>query len=161
MEKFVIEPANRVAATQLAPHLRAVDQLEIYRASGMEPLDALLDSIAVSDEDMCWVAKLRGQPVAMFGVNDVTPEGEDPHLVGGIWLLASNGIYQNKKDFMRHCKHYLKVMHSRYDYLTNFIDEANLVTMAWLPRLGFVPVQRVADFGHAKLPFIQYLSQRK
>jgi hypothetical protein len=161
MDKFVIEPANRVAATQLAPALRHCDKLEIFRASGMTALDALLDSIAVSDEDMCWVAKLNGHPVAMFGVNDVTPEGEDPQLVGGIWLLASPGIYTNKLDFMRHCKDYLAVMHERYEYLTNFIDEDNIVTMQWLPRLGFIPMNRVAEFGHAKLPFVQYLSKRK
>jgi hypothetical protein len=161
MDKFVIEPANRVAATQLAPALRLSDKIEIWRASGMTPLDALLDSIAVSDEDMCWVAKLNGHPVAMFGANDVTPEGEEPHLVGGIWLLASPGIYTNKKNFMTHCKNYIKIMHERYEFLTNFIDAENLITMAWLPRLGFIPMNRVEEFGHAKLPFIQYLSKRK
>lgn len=159
MEKFVIEKANRVAATQLAPALRHADKLEIYRASGMDSLDALLDSIAVSDEDMCWVAKLNGHPVAMFGANELFPD--DPGNVGGIWLLASPGIYTNKLAFMRCCKEYLAVMHEKYEYLTNYVDEANLVTMQWLPRLGFKPVHREEEFGHAKLPFIQYVSQRK
>ena len=161
MTKFTVEPANRVAATQLAPALRHCDKLEIYRASGMNPLDALLDSVLVSDEDMCWVARLNGLPVAMFGANDITPEGETPQLVGGIWLLASPAIYTNKLDFWRKCREHLAIMHTRYEFLTNFVDESNLVTMQWLPRLGFLPMQRVEEFGPAKLPFIQYLSKRK
>lgn len=160
MERFEIRPASRVHCTQLANYLRASDVLEIYRASGMEPLEALLDSLEVSDEDMCWTALLRGHPVAMFGANNIEHNEGDEYKVGGIWLLASPGIYENKVDFMRNCKKYLRKMHERYDYLTNFIDIDNLVTQQWLPRLGFVPVQMVEDFGHSRTPFIQYVSRR-
>lgn len=154
MERFEIVPAGRVAATQLAPHLRISDQIEVWAASGMRPLDALLDSIEVSDEDMCWTATLNRHPVAMFGANRLCEE------IGGIWLLASPAIYTNKRDFMRHCKAYLAKMHERYEYLTNFVDARNLPTQAWLPRLGFKPCQKVDDFGFEGVPFIQYVSQR-
>jgi hypothetical protein len=49
MEKFEIRPASRVHCTQLAPRLRPSDKLEIHRASGQDPLEALLESIRVSD----------------------------------------------------------------------------------------------------------------
>lgn len=124
----------------------------------MKPLDALLDSIEVSDEDMVWAATLNRHPVAMFGANRLTTEGGG---IGGIWLLASPGIYTNRRDFMRKCRKYLAIMHERYRYLTNFVDADNLITMQWLPRLGFRPCQRVEDFGFAKTPFIQYVSERK
>lgn len=164
MEKFEIRPASRVHCTQLAPRLRVTDKVEIYRASGMSPLDALLDSIRVSDEDMCWTALLSGHPVAMFGANklnieDATPEFEDLSL-GGIWLLASPAIYTNKIDFHRCAKKYLKIMHERYEYLMNFIDIDNLPTQAWLPRLGFRPAALDEEFGFARHPFIQYVSKR-
>lgn len=158
-ERFEIIPAGRVAATQLAPRLRMSDKVEIYRASGMLPLDALLDSISVSDEDMCWAATLNRLPVAMFGANDLFPQ--DPHQVGGIWMLCAPAIYTNKRDFLRCCKKYLAVMHERYEYLTNFIDAENIPSMQWLPRLGFKPVQTVEKFGHSQTPFVQYVSQRK
>lgn len=155
MEKFEIVPAGRVYANQLAPHLRVSDRIEVWAASGMEPLEALLESVKVSDDDMCWAALLNKLPVAMFGANRLCEE------IGGIWMLTSQGIYTNKRDFMRHCKDYLAVMHERYEYLTNFIDERNLPSMRWLPRLGFKPCQRVPEYGFEKLPFIQYVSKRK
>jgi hypothetical protein len=155
MERFEIVPAGRVYATQLAPRLRHSDKIEVWAASGMQPLEALLDSVAVSDDDMCWAATLNKLPVAMFGVNRLSEE------IGGIWLLASPAIYLNKRDFMRHCRDYLAIMHTRYQYLTNFIDARNVTTMQWLPRLGFRPVLKVDDFGHGRMPFIQYVSGRK
>jgi len=159
MEKFEIRPASRVHATQLAPRLRPGDLMELHRATGEDPLEALLDSVRVSDEDMCWTALYQGHPVAMFGCNELYPD--QPGVAGGIWMLCSAGIYHNKIDFMRCCKKYLAVMHTRYEYLTNFIDEDNIPSQTWLPRLGFKPVLRVPDFGHAQTPFIQYISQKE
>ncbi len=155
MESFEIVPAGRVYANQLAPHLRVTDKVEIWAASGMKPLEALLDSIEVSDDDMCWAATLNKLPVAMFGANRLFEE------VGGIWLLASPAIYTNKMDFMRKCKTHLEIMHDRYKFLTNFIDARNLPTQRWLPRLGFRPCQSVDKFGYEQVPFIQYVSERK
>lgn len=163
MEKFKIVPAGRVYANQMAPHLRPADVLEIYRSSGLNPLDALLESIELSDPDMTWVALYQGLPVAMFGANDIQPEDDVAYegvTVGGIWLLATPGIYENKLDFMRVCKEMLALMHTKYEFLTNFVDEQNLATHIWLPRLGFRQVQTVQDFGFAELPFIQYVSKR-
>lgn len=126
----------------------------------MRPLDALLDSLQVSDEDMCWTATLHRHPVAMFGANALVTDDGDGNTIGGIWLLAAPAIYTNKRDFMRHCRDYLAIMHARYKYLTNFVDADNLITQQWLPRLGFRPVQKVEEFGFAKTPFIQYVSER-
>lgn len=155
-EEFEVLPATRVAATQLAPHLRVADVVEIQCSSGQQPLDALLDSLDSSDEDMCWQARLNRLPVAMFGANSL--QGTE---IGGIWLLASHGIYQNKRDFMRKSREYLAAMHERYEYLTNFVDEQNLITRRWLQALDFLPVQRIENFGVGRRPFIQYVSRRK
>ncbi len=84
---------------------------------------------------MCWAATLNGLPVAMFGANRLSEE------IAGIWLLASPGIYTNKRDFMRKCRDHIVIMHERYEYLTNFIDARNLPTQRWLPRLGFKPAR--------------------
>lgn len=154
--EFEIVPAGRVYATQLAPHLRLSDRVEIMCTSGQEPLDALLDSVRVSDDDMCWAALDQRLPVAMFGANSL--QGEE---IGGIWLLASYGIHRNKRDFMKKCHEYLAKMHERYEYLTNFVDEQNLITRRWLQALGFLPVQRIENFGVGGRPFIQYVSRRK
>lgn len=161
MENFEVRPAGRVYANQLAPHLRASDKIEVFRASGFKPLDALLDSIEVSDEDMCWVATLNKLPVAMFGANCIAEDNGDGETIGGIWLLASPGIYTNLRDFHRKCVEYKSKMHERYKWLTNFVDEENLPTRKWLVKhMGFRECQRIEEFGFAKTPFIQVVSQR-
>ena len=164
MERFEIVPAGRVYANQMANRVRDCDKIEVYRSSGQDIRSALLDSVAQSDDDMCWAALWNGLPVAMFGANNITPEDDTSEYadlsIGGIWLLATPGIYWNKRDFMRNCRKYLKVMHTRYDYLTNFIDAENIPTMQWLPRLGFRPARVIEEFGHMKVPFIQYVSKR-
>jgi len=125
----------------------------------MEPLEALLGSVEVSDEDMCWAALLNKLPVAMFGANPISMEGE--HTIGGIWMLTSPGIYTNKRDFMRKCGQYLAIMHERYEFLTNFIDSRNIPSMRWLPYLGFKVVGTDPAYGFEKVPFVQYVSKRK
>ncbi|MEW5249911.1 phage protein Gp13 family protein [Microbulbifer sp. 2201CG32-9] len=153
MNRFTVVPASEVEARLLAPRLRECDVREISRTSGQAPLAALLESIQVSDTDMCWCALLEGIPVAMFGANGLTPQ------IGGIWLLASDDIRKHRRDFMRQCRASLVLMHSRYRYLTNFIDADNQVTLKWLEVLGFVPVNRFEKFGAGGTPFIQYASE--
>ena len=162
MERFEIVPAGRVMANQMAPHVRDSDKLEVYRASGMDIRSALLESVDLSDDDMCWAALWQGLPVAMFGANEIKVEGDGPYSdlsIGGIWLLATPTIYINKLDFMRKCRKYLALMHERYEYLTNFVDAQNVQTLMWLPRLGFRPAQEI-PYGPQKLSFIQYVSRR-
>ena len=164
MERFEIVSAGRVYANQMANHVRDIDKVEVYRASGMNIRDALLDSVRLSDDDMCWAALWQGLPVAMFGANKLQVEGDGPYSdlsIGGIWLLATPGIYRNKLDFMRKSREYLAIMHTRYEYLTNFVDADNIPTMKWLPRLGFRVAQECPNFGVDKSTFIQYVSKRK
>lgn len=149
---FQIYPATRADAISLAPRLRESDVREMMAGYGLEPVIGLLESLQVSDPDMCWVAKLGTLPVAMFGVNHIG------HDMGGIWMLASDDIYSNKRDFMRHCWNHLMLMHTRYKYLTNFVDVRHQSALRWLRKLGFDAVQFVPEFGHERRPFIQYVS---
>lgn len=149
---FQIYPATRSDAVSLAPRLRESDVREMTAAYGIAPQAALLESLEVSDDDMCWVAKLGDVPVVMFGVNSIAPD------TGGIWMLASDEVYSNKRDFMRHCWNHLMLMHTRYRYLTNFVDVRNQVAMRWMRKLGFEAVQFLPEFGYEGRPFIQYVS---
>ena len=149
---FQIYPATRSDAVSLAPRLRESDVKEMMAAYGIEPQAALLESLEVSDPDMCWTAKLDGVAEVMFGVNEIA-DG-----IGGIWMLGSDAIYSNSRDFMRHCWSHLAIMHTRYPYLTNFVDVRHRAALIWIRRLGFTPTQFLPEFGHEKRPFIQYVS---
>ena len=152
--EFEIRKAQFSDAVLLAPRLRESDVNEIRAASGMDPLAALVESVKVSDEDMCWCATLEGRPEVLFGAS---PFAED---IGGIWLLGSARIYDAPFSFLRHCRDYLKVMHERYLYLTNFVDIRHNAANKWIAKLGFKPAVCIPDFGFERRPFTQYLSKR-
>ena len=139
-------------AHSLAPRLRESDVTEIRRASGMDPAAALDYSVEVSDPDMCWAAFLDGPAEVLFGANEI-----HPYQLAGIWMLGSDRIYENVRDFMRHCKHYLDFMHTRYPGLMNFVDVEHASANRWMRKLGFKPLQVVDLNGHL---FIEYLSER-
>lgn len=148
---FRVRPATLHDAQSLAPRLRESDVIEVKRVSGMDPEDALVDSLRVSDWDMVWAAVLDDEAEAMFGANNING------VWGGIWMLGSDRIYENIPSFWKHCRHYLGVMHQRYEFLTNFVDVHHHSANRWMLKLGFEPFELVEINGH---PFIQYISER-
>jgi hypothetical protein len=153
--KLTVERATEWHAHDLAPWLRPSDRQEIRAYSGRKPLEALLLSLDASDDDMCWaVLDNNGYTIAMFGANRLNDHW------GGIWLLGSHEIATNKRDAWVLMKTYLDIMHERYAVLTNFIDARNEITLRWLPKLGFKPLQAVPDFGVEQRLFIQFASFR-
>ena len=152
---FKVRLAVRQDAKDLAPRLRESDVREIAAASGMEPEAAMLSSIVESDADMVWAAWLDDGPEVLFGANVM----DDNLGLGGIWMLGSDRIYENPRNFMEHCVHYLDVMHSRYPLLTNFVSVHHHSANRWMRKLGFVPVQFTTDYGPVGHPFIQYISE--
>ncbi len=152
---FHVRRSSRLDAVSLAPRLRASDVKEIFAASGQEPEEALLQSITESDSDMCWTAELDAGPEVMFGAGVI----DDNVGLGHIWMLGSDRIYENPRNFMHHCWQYLAVMHTRYKYLTNFVSVEHQSANRWMRKLGFEPVQFTQDYGPIGHPFIQYISE--
>jgi len=152
--EFKIRPARLEDADSLTPRLRDSDILEIHRSSYGPVDDALLQSIRYSDPDMCWAATLDGQVEVLFGANALQAG------LGGIWMLGSDRIYDAPRSFLKHCKSYLRFMHTRYPYLTNFVDVEHTSANKWMRRLGFQAVQFIPDHGPMGHPFIQYISER-
>ena len=103
---------------------------------------------------MVFAVLYDGEPVAMFGCNKLTDE------IGGAWLLATDGIYSNKRDFIIKSREMLDLFHTRYDYLTNFIDTRNTTSIKWLRSMGWVTVQQLPEYGVGRKPFVQMLSHR-
>ena len=150
--EFKVRLATRKDARALAPRLRESDKREIYRSSGMWPEQALVESVAASDWDMCWAAELDGSVEVIFGVSRLSEQ------LGGIWMLGSDRIYDAPRDFYKKCQRYLMVMHQRYPALTNFVDVEHTSSHRWLTKLGFERL-RVAPYGPEQWPFIQYISE--
>jgi len=152
MKDLIITLAQDEDAFDLADRLRSTDLDELEASSGEEPLEILREAIDISTH--CWAARRAGHTQVLFGVAPLV-DG-----MGSAWLLASNDLYSWPKEFIRFCHIYLAEMHESYPVLTNFVDDRNAISQAWLKRLGFKPGMRIPDFGVGKLPFTQFTSVR-
>lgn len=150
--KIEIVPATPDHAHLLAPNLRQKDKDEVMASGGREPLEALLRSVELSDDDLCWTALLDGHPEVMWGVagND-----DQPNL-GCAWLLSSEEMYRIKGRFIKESHHYVSIMHERFDTLFNYVHAVNLRSQQWLEHLGFLAIDREEEYGVGKQPFILY-----
>ena len=151
MSKVTIVDAFDDHAFDLAPRLRRTDLRELECVSAKPPVEILIDAVAVSTYR--WAAIRNGEVQVLFGAADVFGDGS----LGSIWLLSSEDIYQWRKEFMRLSRLYVDKMHEGLMVLTNFVDDRNRTSQAWLRRLGFTPGAKQEFRGH---PFTQYTSVR-
>lgn len=116
----------------VAENMRAADVAELEAAGGRAPLHALSDAVQVS----VWrgVLRLRDQPLCIYGLR------EDPNdsTVGIPWMLGTDVIAQHPKEFMRYSRQVVEAMNDHRALLINLVDSRNLVSIAYLRRLGFV-----------------------
>lgn len=149
-----IVPATLEHALALLPRLRKADLQEIAAASGDNPEDALVLSVASSQ--MAWAWLYRGRVMAIFGVADYP--GRDG--VGIPWLLGAKGADKHKVYFVRQSKRYLAQMLAPYAELVNWVDCRNTASIQWLWWCGFVLAEVDPFHGIQRLPFIRFSMTR-
>lgn len=157
MNRTIVVPAEMRHAKPVAETMRRADVLELEASGSFSPLEAVEESIALSDPDMVWTCldKSDGHPIAIFGVAPLV--GRDTFW-GAAWLLTSDRLEQHRREAWLHSVETVRKFHTRYAALTNWIDERNVVSLRWLERLGFIPTVRREIGGY---PFTQYVSLRK
>lgn len=139
-------------AFDLSPRLRETDRRELEATCGDKPvIEILLEAVEISSHR--WAAIRNGEVQVLFGAADIFDDG----TVGSIWLLASDDISNWRKDFMRLSREYVARMHEDLMILTNYVDDRNYTSQAWLRRLGFHPGMQEKFRGHS---FTQYTSVR-
>jgi hypothetical protein len=118
-----IAPATVADATELAPILRAEDVEEIRAASGEQPLAALLDSVALSEES--YSVRDEQGIVALFGVG-----------YGAVWLLGSDRMFKYPKALIQLSREWLDRWHDQHGKLYAFVDSRNTSHIKFLDHLG-------------------------
>jgi hypothetical protein len=118
-----IAPATVADATELAPILRAEDVEEIRAASGQQPLAALLDSVALSEES--YSVRDEQGIVALFGVG-----------YGAVWLLGSDRMFKYPKSLIRLSREWMDRWAQNYPKLFAFVDSRNVSHVKFLNHLG-------------------------
>ncbi len=152
-----IDPATAADAEELAPRLRPEEIAEVLAADGMEPLQALLESVSVSQE--AYAVRLNGEVAFIFGVM-LVDESPDCGRIGAAWLLSSGLVDRYPVTFWRISKNMLPWLLERWDALINAIDVRHTKAIRWAKRLG-IPLREPAPFGAAGQDFCCFLVTRE
>ena len=147
MAVIEVIPARASHLRRIAAVMRQADRDEIRAASGRSPLSALSCSFRKSRH--AWVVLIDGQPEVIFGVGDLNILAG----VGAPWLLGSDTIWQNRREFMRGSRQVLDQMLGMYSTLRNVVDCRNSASIRWLGWLGFRFSQPFDLRGH---PFMLF-----
>ena len=131
---------------RIVPYVREADRAEVWASAGCSVASAVAFSIATSR--IGWAVEIEGEPVAIFGVGDA--------VGGGVpWLLATDAVERFPVHFYRVSKGIVAGMRRRYDYLENYVDARNTLSIRWLKWAGFA-VEDPEPFGAAGVDFHRF-----
>ncbi len=130
-----IVPATLEHARALAPRLRQADKDEVFASGGHTPERALVMSVNVST--VAWTALLDGEPEIMWGASSYDYSPDEDHLMGIVWLLSSDRMYEIPDRFIEESHTYVSKMMDTFDTLFNYVHLANRKSRLWLHKLGF------------------------
>lgn len=125
-----IVPARREHVEEMAPWVREVDAREIKAATGLEPLEALLAALEVPGDANA--VFLDGEIVTIFGMS---PQEDGS---GVLWMIGTDGIYDNADLFHEHTSAWLEYYRERYTRIFNFVDARNVASLKWAASVGFI-----------------------
>lgn len=154
---MIVRETLEVDCFELAPNMRDIDKQEIKSSGGLSPLEALLGGLKISKGYCYSLFDDNNKVVGIFGVSPVLPKEDS---TGIVWLLGSDDMTNNIKEFHSLAKKYLERFHKTFNYLFNFIDDRNITTTRWLKRLGFIMSHQEKKFGVEKKPFNLFWSYR-
>lgn len=149
MASGAVVPETMAYAVAVAGRMRAADRAEVWALGRHDPMQAVVRSVAISDE--AWVYLADGVPLAVFGV---APVAGHPG-VGSPWLLGAVGVEKHARPFLALGRAYVARWLVRYGRLYNVVDARNARSIDWLRRLGFEfhPPVPVGPEQHPFLPF--------
>lgn len=130
----------------LASRLKPIDVYECRCASGLEPLEALQESIQGSVELVTLV--FQETVCGIAGVSNLDSEWY------GIWLLTDLQIRKCQKTFQKLSQTFTRHWVKKYTHLCNWVAEDNYVSRRWLKSIGFTEGQKDRNFMGSGETFI-------
>ena len=140
-----MEPARPEDALELAPRLRMADRREVMASHGHRGLQALENSLRRSEE--AWAVRRDGELLTLFGVARVALLGRE----GSPWLLGSRSLVHHKRALLHFGRSHVAGWRESYDYLENWVDARNALSIRWLRWLGFT-LEAPESYGRFQRP---------
>lgn len=131
-------------AIELAPNLRQADLDELSALRTDDPLFALIAPFTDQNAQTYSIVGDQNEVVGIFGVNEF----------GAVWMLSSDLLYERyKKEFIRQAKHWIDVLHAPHEFIYNYVDQRNTVSINWLRHCGFTVSKTNQPYGLNDEPF--------
>lgn len=111
-----IKKATIQDALFVSKNLRDTDKRELKRAGKTNYEQAVLDSVRISP--FAFAALEDGVPLCVFGL---LPDGV-LSIRARVWMLGTNAINENKKEFVKTCRTVISEMLDIYPVLYNIVD---------------------------------------
>lgn len=139
-----IVEATEQDALQLAPNLRAIDNLEVA-AVGSTPLNSLLGSFDLPQSKVLSGIDFNTEEVIFMCGISPSPVIEGH---GVIWMLASPSIHKYKRDILELTLPTIDKLSEPFEAVYNFVHKDNLTSIRWLEWAGFtVDKEKTYDQG--------------
>jgi hypothetical protein len=149
--KGYVRTANSADIPIVAQDMRDADVAEVQAYSGHTPEQALENGLTYPGGTTRSLCLPTGVPVGMFGVVPT-----DQPKVGVIWMLASKGITQIQRYFLRESRGEINGLIRGYDLVFNFTDARNTTHHRWIKWAGFTILKKHQNFGKEQLPFLEF-----
>lgn len=152
MTKGYVRRAEFSDVKPIADDMRPADVAEVYASAKETPEGALNRGLlaAALGGRANTICLPDGTPVGMFGVSKVRPGA------GLVWMLASNGIHEIQRQFLRESRDHIAELGKGYRVLFNFTDARNTVHHRWIKWAGFTIIKRYEMWGDTKSPFLEF-----
>ena len=137
----------------IAQHMRHADQVEVMASHGQTPRQAIFSSVKLSN--FCTIATLEDDtPFAVFGL----VLGSCVSGKGSPWLLGTDDIDRNVREFVEYSRQIVGEMQERCKYLENYVHCDNRKSIRWLKAMGFTVSPSPIRYGVAGELFYHFHS---
>jgi hypothetical protein len=140
VSNFLILPATKEAAIEVASNLRPDDYREVVEGHGQDPMDIVDHAL---ESHSSYAVSPDGRTAALAGVYDD----------GCVWMLCTPVIEEYPISFGRVCRRWIKAFDNAYLY--NIIDKRNTVHINLIKHLGFTLGEEF-EYGPNNLTFIEF-----
>lgn len=150
--EVVLERGTLAHARELAPLLRAADVAEVWASNRCTGLQALEQSVAMSDVSVAM--RINGEVASMFGVRAISPSALGLSPLGVVWFLTGRAWDARPLPLVRAAKRLMPELQevSGCIELRNWLDSRYAGALRLAQALGFVGLD-TAPMGPDAVPF--------
>lgn len=150
---IIVRDSIRDDAKYIADNMREADKEEIWASHNHKPLDAM--KISLDDSFMCLTVLDKNVPVLMFGIVPESMLGNK----ASVWMLATDGINNIKRRFVRHSKAFINMFLYFFPVLENYVHDKNVKSIEWLRMCG-AKIEEAIPFGAEQKLFRRFTFTR-